>query len=174
MGNHYQILLPLLSLFFCRVDLTDLIPLRYEVEIKEILDGDTLVVKKGSYTWKVRLSKIDAPELGQAFLSGGDAGKKSTECLRRTLKKHHLILEIEHFDMYRRILGDMGELTLDLVESGCAPLYPYSRFKSRKEKGVFLRALKKARHLRKGLWAHGGFRRPNLWRKTSKRSAVRR
>jgi endonuclease YncB( thermonuclease family) len=173
MRHPYQILLPLLSLFFCRVDLTDLFPLRYEVKLVEVLDGDTVIVQKDGYLWRIRLSKIDAPEKGQPFIKGGDAGEMSTKCLRHTLGKRKLTLEIEKFDIYRRILGDIG-VNLDLVARGCAPLYPYAKFNSKGEKARYLRAQSRAKRLRLGLWAHGGFRQPKLWRKTSKRSAGRR
>lgn len=167
----YQILIPLLSLFFCRVDLTDLFPLDYEVQIVEVLDGDTVEVRKGSYSWRIRLSKIDAPEMGQPFFVGGDAGKMSKECLLRLFEKRSHHLEIEKFDIYRRILGDLSQLNYKLVSEGCAPLYPHARFSSRKEKGMYLRAMERARRLKLGLWNNGGFRQPKLWRKTSKRSA---
>lgn len=174
MRHPYQILLPLLSLFFCRVDLTDLIPLKYKVDLVEVLDGDTITVRKGSYHWRIRLSKIDAPEKGQPFIRGGDAGEMSTKCLRRELKKRELMLEIERFDIYRRILGDLGRVNFDLVSKGCAPLYPFTRFASRREKGEFLRAQKRAKDLKLGMWASGGFRQPKLWRKASRRSAGQR
>ena len=68
MGAFYQILLPLLSLFLVRVDLTDLFPLHIEVQLHKIYDGDTVLVGHGTYSWKVRFSKIDSPEKNQNFL----------------------------------------------------------------------------------------------------------
>ena len=83
MRRPYQILLPLLSLFFVRVDLTDLFPLQLAVKVLKVYDGDTVSVQYGNHIWKVRLAKIDAPEKGQPFLSDKkDAGRWSQQCLR--------------------------------------------------------------------------------------------
>lgn len=174
MAGHYQILLPLLSLFLVRVDLTDLFPLRMEVKIIKIYDGDTVLVSRGSYQWKVRLSKIDSPEMDQKFLhSSRNAGKVSKKCLAGLLKKTG-VLKVEKEDMYGRILGDLDEVTFQMIEKGCTTLYPYAQFESKKEKFRYLRALKKAKARYLGLWQYGGFIQPKKWRSISRRSARRR
>lgn len=175
MPHPYQILLPLLSLFLVRVDLTDLYPLKLEVKVWEVVDGDTLIVKKGTQKLKVRLARIDSPEKGQPFIKGGDAGHASTNCLKKTLKqKEFSSLLIEKLDIYGRWLGDLEGLTFELVKNGCSGLYPHASFSSVLEKNEYLRVLQKAKREGRGIWAQGGFRRPQLWRKTSKRSARRR
>ena len=174
MAGHYQILLPLLSLFLVRVDLTDLYPLRMEVKIVKIYDGDTVLVKHGSYRWRVRLSKIDAPEMDQKFLnSSRNAGQMSKKCLVGLLKKTAL-LKVEKEDMYGRILGDLDEVTYQMIEKGCTTLYPYAQFESKKEKFRYLIALKKAKAQRVGLWQYGGFLQPKKWRSIKRRNARRR
>lgn len=175
MLHPYQILFPLFSLFLCRVDLTDLVPLHLPIKIEQVLDGDTLLVSHGSYSFKVRLSKIDAPEMGQPFMKGGDAGKRSKQCLKNLLKnRSDFTLKMERHDIYGRILGDVGELNHLLVANGCSGLYPHAQFESRQEKMLFVRTMESAKRRRVGLWASGGYRQPKLWRRTSKRSAHRR
>ena len=145
MRGPYQILLPLLSLFLVRVDLTDLVPIRMKVEILKVYDGDTVLVKRGSFEYKVRLSRIDAPEKGQPFLGKeGDAGALSKKCLSKLLSPVEE-LEIYGIDIYGRILGDLNEVSFKLIEKGCVSLYPHAKFKDQKEKYRYLRALIKAK-----------------------------
>lgn len=173
MGRPYQILMPLLSLFLVRVDLTDLFPLKIPVKVLKIYDGDTVLVRHGSLEMKVRFSKIDSPEKGQPFFgSSRDAGAFSKKCLEKHIKKD-VVLTIEKEDIYGRILGDLDGLSLKLIENGCTSLYPHAVFNSRKEKMKYLLALKKAKARRRGLWQFGGFRQPKMWRKFSKRNGYR-
>ena len=176
MGRPYQILLPLFSLFLQRVDLTDMWPLRFEVKVLKIYDGDTVQVRYKRQTLKVRLSKLDAPESGQPYLKGsGDAGKESKKCLERLLPVGtRAELTIEKQDIYGRLLGDIDDVSLKLIQNGCATLYPHVQFHSQKEKMFYLRELLKAKKLKRGLWAGSGIRRPKDWRKISKRNGHQR
>lgn len=174
MRRPYQILMPLLGLFLVRVDLTDLFPMKFPVEVVKIYDGDTLLVRNGPFSAKVRLSKVDAPEKRQPFLSGkGDSGFVSAQCLRRVLSSEHHELIIEKQDMYGRILGDLNGLSYDLVLNGCVALYPHAVFGSQQEKFRYLRAQKTAKAAYRGLWKYHGFMQPKKWRKISKRVAHR-
>ena len=177
MRRPYQILLPLLSLFLVRVDLTDLYPMVLNVQLVRLLDGDTAVVKYGRQFITVRFSGVDAPELGQPFLLGeGDAGVSSAACARKILNKQkELKLQIFGQDMYKRILGDLSGLNLQLVQKGCVGLYPHANFSSKREKWKFIHALNQAKKRKLGIWRSGGFQSPKLWRKkSSKRNVVRR
>ncbi len=176
MARPYQILIPLLSLFLVRVDLTDLYPLKIPVRLLKIYDGDTVLLAKGDYLFKLRFSKIDSPELKQPFLgSTKSAGMYSKNCLQSILKNEpKLHLSLEGFDVYGRMLGDVNDLSFKLIEKGCTTLYPYAKFSSKHEKFTYLRALKKAKAQRVGLWQYGGFVQPKLWRKLSRRGADRR
>lgn len=176
MGRPYQILLPLFSLFLVRVDLTDLFPMKIPVKVLKIYDGDTVLVGFRKGTIKVRLAKMDAPEMGQPFLNGrGDAGRVSRTCLLKLIKPgDHVVLVPEKSDIYGRVLGDLSEISLKAVRFGCTGLYPHATFRSEKEKYIYLTSLRKAQDLRKGIWDYSGFRQPKLWRKLRKRSAHRR
>lgn len=180
MGRHYQILLPLFSLFLVRVDLTDLWPLKLDVEILEIYDGDTVLIKNNQFKARLRFSKVDAPEKGQPFADGrGDAGEYSRKCLVKLLSRQNATLTIEGFDMYGRILGDLDKTSYALIKSGCSCLYPHAKFANQKQKYIYLRAFQKAKRLKKGLWAQSGVEQPKNWRRKNrsrfkKRSAVQR
>jgi micrococcal nuclease len=171
----YQILFPLLGLFFCRVDLTDLYPLELPVKLLKIYDGDSLLVGKGSYQFKLRISKIDSPEKNQKFiLNHLSAGEESVRCLEKILKKEtQLTLRVFQYDMYGRVLGDVNHLSYKLISQGCASLYPYAYFNSREEKLTYLQALKMAKARRAGIWQFGGYIQPKNWRKSNKQIARR-
>lgn len=175
MHLHYQILLPLFSLFLVRVDLTDLYPMKLNVKLIQVYDGDTLQVMSGMGELRVRLSKIDAPEKKQPFHGGrGDAGASSKECLEKVLHtKKSLILKVEGLDIYHRVLGDISNINFLLIKEGCAGLYPHTKFNSAKEKQKFLREYFKAKKFKRGLWANGGYQSPKEWRKVSKRNGRR-
>lgn len=165
MRGPYQILYPLFSLFLVRVDLTDLIPVRMKVEILKVYDGDTVLVKKGFFESKVRLSAIDAPEKAQSFVSGRKgAGELSKKCLGKLLGSSSE-LSIYGFDIYGRILGDLDGVSFKLVEAGCVSLYPHAKFESQQQKYLYLRAFQKAKKEKRGLWAFGGIQQPKAWRK---------
>lgn len=171
MREPYQILLPLLSLFFVRVDLTDLFPLRFPVESLRFLDGDTVDVRSRGRSYRVRLSRIDAPEKGQPYLTGkGDAGADARSCARRVYSPGGELI-LTGRDHYGRWLGDIGTLSFQLVREGCMGLYPHAQFSSRTEKTAYLVALELAKRERRGLWGREGYLRPQLFRK---RNAGRR
>jgi micrococcal nuclease len=164
----YQYWIPLLSLFLVRVDLTDLYSLSIPVRLIEVLDGDTVRISQGSQVWKLRFSRIDSPEKGQPFLGKerGDAGRFSTMCFKKVIgNRRNFMLRLEKFDVYGRMLGDLDNLSFDLVRNGCAGLYPMAEFSSRREKWIYLRALYSARARATGVWEHGGYETPKSWRK---------
>jgi len=168
MRGPYQILLPLLSLFLVRVDLTDLIPLSMTVNILKVYDGDTVMVAKGSFQQKLRLTPIDSPEKGQPILGGrGDAGEFSKRCLESLLKAQGRLILKGH-DVYGRMLGELDQVSLKLVQRGCTTIYPHAVFINRQEKAMYLRELMIARRDKRGLWALGGFEQPKAWRKKKK------
>ena len=168
MRGLYQILWPLFSLFLVRVDLTDLSPVRMEVRILKVYDGDTVLVKRGFFESKIRLAAIDAPEKAQSFVSGRKgAGELSKKCLVQKLKPT-AELKVYGFDIYGRILGDLDGVSFKLVKAGCVSLYPHAKFENPKEKYEFLRALIEAKRAKRGLWAFGGIEQPKAWRKKNK------
>ena len=173
MQAYYHFLMPLLSLFLVRVDLTDLFPLQLKVQVLEVFDGDTLLLRYGNQHLRLRLTIIDAPELAQPYLSGSaGAGLLARRCLLSELAgKEEFIARLSSLDRYGRYLGDLDGVSFRLVKSGCAVIYPHAVFSSRREKFRFLRALSEARSARRGLWRFGGIAQPKNWRRSSKLSA---
>ena len=168
MGRPYQILYPLFSLFLVRVDLTDLVPVQMNVHILKVYDGDTILVKRGFFESKIRISKIDAPEKAQSFATGQKgAGALAKKCLENMLDQKGE-LTAYGFDIYGRILGDIDKVSLKLIQKGCVSLYPHAKFESQQEKYIYLRAFQEAKKKKLGLWAFGGIEQPKAWRKKNK------
>ena len=87
-------------------------------EVVAIHDGDTLSVRAGGRTVRVRLACIDAPEQGQAF--GGRARQQlAQEAMRRTVR-----VEVVDRDNFGRTVGrvwaDGTLVNLELVRAGLA------------------------------------------------------
>jgi endonuclease YncB( thermonuclease family) len=170
MWRPYQIFIPLFSIFLNRVDLTDLIPMKMEVKLLEVLDGDTVTVQVGRVKERLRIAKIDAPEMGQPFNSGrGDAGIYSKKCLVDLLQQGPYLLSWEKRDVYGRLLGDINDVGPRMIAQGCAGFYPYASFRSRHQKAHYLRLYFESRQKKLGMWAMGGYQQPMLWRKKAKK-----
>jgi len=150
MWRTYHFLIPLLSIFLVRVDLTDLIPLSMTAQSIKVLDGDTILVNFYRSSYRVRLRHIDAPEKGQ--MAGKlDLGEYSSQCLRKLIKPS-MKLYIHGHDRYHRILGDLENVTLKMVQNGCAYIYDYAKFSNRWQKTSYLQGQNQAQSSRLGLW----------------------
>lgn len=173
----YQILLPLLGLFFYRVELTDYFPLRIRVTDYHVLDGDTVSVKILGRVESIRLIPIDAPEKGQPFLrSKGDAGAYSKDCLKELLGQRELTLIWGGRDLYGRVLGSLEtegvNISERMIQRGCAVLYLYSRFSSKNEKRKWLGIQRRAQREKAGVWSRG-IMSPYHYRKIKKKTSKR-
>lgn len=166
----YLFFLPLACLFLGRELFTGL-PLKAKIVIHKVLDGDTLELRGGE---RLRLAAVDAPELGQPTALGGlDAGRLSTQCLKKIIKsQREWQLIYQGRDRYGRVLGDLTSskipsLNERLVLAGCTSLYVWAEGDQRK----LWRLREEAQRARRGLWKYGGFMRPSVWRK--KRAHIR-
>ena len=159
-----------------RVDLTDTIPIKMRVQVLEVFDGDTVAFKPygGGPTERLRISKIDAPELGQpTIIRTHNAGWFSKNCLEKKLQNSKILVSLEGRDMYGRWLGDLivneKNISFYLVQEGCAGIYAFATFKSSFERDLYLRWYEEAKENLKGLWKWGGFMRPYHFRRAQKK-----
>ncbi|WP_173931834.1 thermonuclease family protein [Chelativorans sp. Marseille-P2723] len=118
-------------------------------------DGDSLTLAGE----RIRLRGIDAPELGQQCVAGGQTyacGNEARRALAKLVRHGELICEGRERDRYGRLLARCRAGGLDLnhamVEAGWAIAY-----------GDYHEAEADARSKRGGLWA-GTFERPKDWR----------
>jgi micrococcal nuclease len=127
-----------------------------------VVDGDTVWIKKGFTSKKVRLKGVDAPEIPHpeyGHPTGEFYGYEAKSCLARLLDGNTLRLEfdtpeqIPEYDKYGRILAYIYQgqrlINAELIESGCARAYrrfPHSHLKE------FIEIEKEARQKKLGMW----------------------
>lgn len=129
-------------------------PYRYKVELKRVIDGDTLLLKSGE---KVRLIGINTPEVESRFSQPQPGGEAAKNWLKKTLRTPFVWLEYDEqaFDKYERRLAhvflESGEyVNAMLLEQGQAMLTlipPNLRYAKR-----LITAQTKAEQDRRGVW----------------------
>jgi micrococcal nuclease len=127
-----------------------------------ISDGDTLTVRDGEKTYKVRLHGIDCPEKGQPF------GRAATEYTARLAQGRPVRVVERSRDRYGRVVADVWLedgtwLNHALVREGLA--WWFRRYAARDKALAELE--EKAREARRGLWAEAEPVPPWLWRKAA-------
>lgn len=128
--------------------------------VVRISDGDTLTCAlKNSKKLTVRLVGIDAPEKAQPF------GNKSRQLLVNLAHKRDVVLEIQGYDRYKRVLATVynkenQNVNLIMVKKGMA--WAYQR---NKKNSPYWMAEQQARRKRIGLWKDPNPILPADWRK---------
>jgi micrococcal nuclease len=126
--------------------------------VVSVHDGDTVVcLDDHDAQQKVRLSGIDAPEIGQAF------GTKSRDALRSRVMRKSVAVHQHGQDQYGRTLATLeiegDDVAEWMVAAGMA--WHYKRYSDDK---VLAAAERKARTARRGLWADRDPTPPWEWR----------
>ncbi len=120
-----------------------------------VIDGDSLIVDG----IEIRLAGVDAPELAQTCLRGGetwDCGRYVARSLRAHLGSSSVTCRGNTFDQHRRLLAvcqvNGSEVNRWLVERGWAVSFD-----------DYPAAEREARKAKRGIWS-GTFERPRAWR----------
>lgn len=150
---------------------------RYQASLLRVLDGDTIEILLLGKKEKLRLSYIDAPEMGQkSDHYFDDLGLYSKNCLKGILPQR-ISLSLKGRDRYQRLLGEVfiqkESVNLTMVKLGCADLYTHASFSFKSQYFDYLMSLEQAKYLRKGIWGHGGMASPKRYRQTKKRVSSR-
>ena len=136
----------------------------FSAKVISVLDGDTVLIKRGAGVLKVRLVEIDAPEKSQPF------GASSQQSLAAMVLGKQVQFSSQAFDQYGRMIAHLSVTGLDVnaeqIKRGMA--WEYSHFHSNQA----LRALEaEARAAPRGLWAMSNPTPPWEWRKQHPNSA---
>lgn len=123
-------------------------------------DGDTLTVKSGGRTRRIRLACIDAPELGQSF--GSRAKQKLSDLVIRRTVRVDVVDEDDYGRLVGRVFTDDGDANLAMVRDGFAWHY---RYHCPRDTGL-AEAEKAARAERRGLWVDKDPIPPYRWRRS--------
>ena len=128
------------------------------LQIKRVVDGDTVHVFYQDEVYKIRLTEIDAPERDQPY------GSDSTEYLKDLLKEGRVDVDISGTDRYGRKLGRLYwqgiDINRELISAGYA--WVYDQYVT---DNSFYENQSKARNLKKGLWKDQNPLEPWNWRK---------
>jgi endonuclease YncB( thermonuclease family) len=118
-----------------------------------VIDGDTIDLLTTKFdTLRVRLSGIDAPELGQAF------GRHAKVALSNLAFAHIATVEWHKRDRYGRLIAKVivqgRDVALEMLTNGMA--WHYKQFMSEQpliDRARYAEAETQARAARRGLWA---------------------
>lgn len=131
----------------------------FNTQILAVLDGDTVLVKRGSGTMSIRLAEIDAPEKSQPF---GETAKKSLSdmVMGKTVK-----VVSQTMDKYGRMVAhvSVGKLDVNAEQIRRGMAWEYSHFHSNQ---ALIALQKEAQAAPRGLWAFSHPTPPWDWRKT--------
>ena len=137
-------------------------------EVIKISDGDTItIIDSNNRKYKIRLDKIDAPELKQCF------GINAKNHLVSLIAGKQVKVIYQKKDRYKRILGIVylqeKEINLQMVQDGFA--WHYLFYDKSPE---YIEAEQKARQNKSGLWIQKNPVKPYEFRKNSKRMQNRK
>ena len=129
----------------------------------KVADGDTItVLDDNNKKHKIRLAKIDAPELRQSF------GIESKNYLESLIYNKPIRVLYSSIDRYKRILGIVclgdKEINLIMLVNGFAWHYYTDKTPS------YIQAEKSARDKRIGLWSESNPMNPYIFRKNQKKN----
>lgn len=127
-----------------------------EVKVVRVVDGDTIVVRRGKEREKVRVLLVDTPETVKPGVKPQCYGRKASAFTDRMVDRRRVTLKYDRElrDRYGRTLAyvELGDRDLgaELVAAGLArvKVYPPNKARARQYK----RLERKARQARVGLW----------------------
>lgn len=133
-----------------------------DLEVKWVVDGDTVHATKKGKLYKIRLTEIDAPERDQPY------GAESTKLLKLLLKDGYFNADMSGTDRYGRHLGRLYDNDIDinreLVEQGLA--WVYDKYVTDKS---FYDNQNSAKIKNRGLWQDSQSMPPWSWREKSRK-----
>ncbi len=137
-----------------------------EARVTKVVDGDTMNVRSGGQSFKIRLFGIDTPEHDQPY------ARESRQALQRLVSGDAVRLETHGTDSYGRLLARVfagkQDVNAELVRLGAA--WVYRRYS---DDPALLALEREARAQKCGLWALPASQRvpPWQWRHPGARTA---
>ena len=142
-----------------------------ENQVSRVVDGDTIIVKKGATKLTIRLVGIDAPEVSHAKNQPGQPfSQQSTKHLAGLVLNKTVDIKSHAPDRYGRTLGEVfldgNNINLEMVKSGLAEVYRGTPAKGQ-DMEPYWKAEEEVRKSGKGMWVLGDkYVSPREWRKT--------
>ncbi len=127
-----------------------------------VLDGDTIVARRGTHEYRIRFAYIDAPESKQQSREGIPIGKNSTSYLKSLIEGKRVLIRILKKDLYGRSIGEVylnkKYINLEMVSKGHAIVYKRSKLEFWQEQSI-------AMNRYRGIWKTDGFWNPSVYRR---------
>ena len=144
-----------------------------DYQVSRVIDGDTLVVTKGTVKLTIRLVGIDAPEVShKKYEPGQPFSQQSTKHLAGLVLNQQVAVKSFGNDRYGRILGEVflngKNVNLEMVKAGLAEVYRGTPA-SGQDLGQYWEAEWQAQRARTGMWVQGDkYVSPREWRRAPK------
>jgi micrococcal nuclease len=141
-----------------------------EYQVNRVVDGDTIIVKKGATKLTIRLVGIDAPEVSHLKNEPGQPfSQQSTKHLAGLVLNKTVDIKSYGPDRYGRTLGEVfldgNNINLVMVKSGLAEVYRGTPAKGQ-NMAPYWKAEEEARKAGKGMWVQGDkYVSPREWRR---------
>ena len=140
-----------------------------EYHVSRVIDGDTVVVQKGSIKLTIRLVGIDAPETSKKKHEPGQPfSQQSTKHLTKLALNRSVDVKSFGADRYGRVLGEVfadgNNVNLEMVKAGLAEVYRGTPAPGQ-EVGPYWKAEEEAKKAGRGMWQLGEkYVSPREWR----------
>lgn len=144
----------------------------FNAKVIAVLDGDTVLVLRGTQKIKVRLANIDAPEVGHAGMGGTPLnsqndqayGQQSRASLLEMVGRKQVQIDCQVVDQYGRSIGQIsvGGLNVNQEQVRRGMAWEYSHYHSDKS---YIALQSEAQQARRGLWSQTSPQAPWQWRK---------
>jgi endonuclease YncB( thermonuclease family) len=126
-----------------------------EYQVSRVVDGDTIIVNKGTTKLTIRLVGIDAPEVSHAKNQPSQPfGQQSTKHLAGLVLNKTVDIKSHGPDRYGRTLGEVfldgHNINLELVKAGLAEVYRGTPAKGQ-NMGPYWKAEEEAKKAGKGM-----------------------
>ena len=144
----------------------------FTTKVIAVLDGDTVLIRRGNGVQKIRLAEIDAPEVGHAGVGGQSSnsqneqsfGESSKRSLSEMVQGQQVQVVSQAVDSYGRLVAHLFLSGLDVnaeqIRRGMA--WEYSHYHSNK---ALIALEADARQAARGLWVQANPMPPWDWRK---------
>lgn len=91
----------------------------FEAYVRDVIDGDTITVERGTLVLRIRVAHIDAPESGQPF------SNEAREMLRKLCFQKFVHVHPIGADRYSRVIAeirteDCMDLSAEMIRTGMA------------------------------------------------------
>lgn len=153
------------------------VPLKRDLMLAKcvrVIDGDTIMVQRGTKKEKIRLAFIDAPEISQVSLFKKLAiGQRSKLYLEEKILNKNVKIKLYGRGKYKRWIGEvfLGEenINLDLILKGHAIIYKFEKYPSNFHRAHYHSSQFVSQNQRREIWATHGFENPSYYRKKGKK-----